>query len=316
LSKKIVTITGGNGFIGLILQSGLRNLGYQVVVFDRMNGFLVGLLRKRYLGTSTKRIPCALASTLRRVMRLKEGIFIKAGIIVPSGDDILDIRSRLVERFRGSYAVIHLAALPHPNVPGATDSDFRRINYEGSVNVFEAAKEAGVSKFIFASSCQVYGINKPVRIDQFPILETNYCPTLAEGQSMYGLLKREFERYLEQECNRVRGIQAVSLRLEFPGVRSRFPWNFYINTSIENTVAGFVAALETDLSSGFDVFNIADQYVDDSIVNIQKYLKKYWPNVPNYTVKNECLLSTEKARSLLRYSPEPDGTYFSFSVMW
>ena len=107
MSKKIVTITGGNGFIGLILQSGLRNLGYQVVVFDRMNSFLVGLLRKRYLGTSTKRIPCALASTLRRVMRLKEGIFIKAGIIVPSGDDILDIRSRLVDRFRGSYAVIH-----------------------------------------------------------------------------------------------------------------------------------------------------------------------------------------------------------------
>jgi len=223
LSKKIVTITGGNGFIGRILQSGLRKQGYQVVVFDRMKGFWVDLLRGRYLGTSTKRIPCALSSMLRNVMRFEESLLLKAGIIVPSKDDILDLRSRLVDRFRGSYAVIHLAALPHPNVPGATDSDFRRINYEGSVNVFEAAKEAGVSKFVFASSCQVYGINKPVRIDQFPILETNYCPTLAEGQSMYGLLKREFERYLEQECNQVTGIQAVSLRLEFPGVRSRFP---------------------------------------------------------------------------------------------
>jgi nucleoside-diphosphate-sugar epimerase len=315
IRKKIVTITGGNGFIGRILQSGLRKQGYQVVIFDRMKGFWVDLLRARYLGTSTNRFTCAMASMLRNVMRFEENICLRAGIIVPSEDDILDLRSRLIERFRGSDAVIHLAALPHPNVPGVTDSDFRRINYGGSINVFEAAREAGVSKFIFASSCQVYGINKPVRIDQFPIIESNYCPTLAEGQSMYGLLKREFERYLEQQC-RGGSIQAISLRLEFPGVRSRFPWNFYINASIENTVNAFVAALEANLNSGFDVFNIADRDVDNNIVNIQDYLKKYWPNVPNYTVKNECLLSTEKARSLMRYNPQPGGTYFSFSVMW
>lgn len=248
-------------------------------------------------------------------MRYGEEFLLKAGIIVPAEDDILDLRNRLADRFRGSDAVIHLAALPHPNVPGATDYDFRRINYDGSINVFEAAREAGVPKFIFASSCQVYGINKPVRIDQFPILESNYCPTLSEGQSMYGFLKREFEHYLEQQCNEG-SIQAISLRLEFPGVRSKFPWNFYINASIENTVHAFIAALEVNLNTGFEVFNIADREVDNNIVNIQDYLKKNWPDVPNYTVKNECLLGTEKARSLMRYNPQPGGTYYAFSVMW
>lgn len=316
MTRKTVTITGGNGFLGRLLQSGLRRQGYKVLVFDQIRGPLAGLLRRRYLGTSTERVPRILATLLRRGLRSTERMLVRAGVIRPSGDDILDLRSRLADRFRGSHAVIHLAALPHPHVPGATASDFRRINYEGSINVFEAARDAGVSKFIFASSCQVYGINKPVRIDQFPILETNYCPTLADGQSMYGFLKWKFERYLERECGGQGRIQTVSLRLEFPGVRSMIPWNFYISTSIENIVAGFVTALEADLSSGCDVFNLADRYVDERIVNIQEFLKKNWPEVPNHTAGNGCLLSTEKASSLLGYNPRPGETYFLNSVMW
>jgi nucleoside-diphosphate-sugar epimerase len=316
MSNGTITITGGNGFLGRLLQAGLRNQGFQVEVFDQMRGPLVNFLRRRYVGTSHGFAPLVMAVFLRRSFRLTERILTRAGILRVSGDDILDHRSRLVDRFRGNYAVIHLAALPHPNVPGATESDFQRINYEGSVNVFEAAQEAGVPRFIFASSGQVYGINKPVRIDQFPILETNYIPTLADGQNTYGHLKREFERYLEQACARLKSIQAVSLRLEFPGVRSTFPWNLYISTSIENTVAGFVAALEAEQNFGFDIFNLADNHIDENIINIQKFLQQNWPNVPNYTRGNECLLSTEKARSMLGYSPKPGGCYFSFPVMW
>jgi len=286
-----------------------------VVVFDRLRSPWIDLLRGRPLGTCTGVFPRALAVLARRAARVTEQALVRTGALRPTADHILDLRSRLVERFRGSDAVIHLAALPHPNVPGATESDFRRINYDGAVNVFEAAREAGVRKFLFASSGQVYGINKPVRIDQFPILETNHCPTLAEGQNMYGFLKGEFERYLEQQCSGS-GIQAVSLRLEFPGVRSRFPWNLYISTSIENTVAGFLRALETDLSTGHDVFNLADRYVDKKVVDIQTFLRENWPEVPNRTAGNECLLGTEKARSLLGYDPKPHGTYYSISVMW
>ena len=314
--RTVVTITGGNGFLGRFLRAGLRELGYEVRVFDTMRGPLVDLLRRRYLGTTPGLVPWVLAAAMRRGMRLTEQVLVRSAAIRPSGDDILDLRGRLVERFRGSDVVIHLAGLPHPNVPGATEADFRRINYDGSINVFEAASEAGVPRFVFASSGQVYGINKPARIDQFPILETNYCPTLAEGQTVYGFLKWEFERYLEKACAERPGIQAVALRLEFPGVRSTFPWNFYISTSIENTVAGFAAALEADLGTGFDVFNLADRHVDEGIVSIQEFLARQWPDVPNYTSGNECLLSTEKASSSLGYSPRPGGTYYSVSVMW
>jgi dTDP-4-dehydrorhamnose reductase len=315
IRRKKITITGGSGFVGRILRSGLQSQGYEIDVFDPMRGFLVDMLRCRYMGTSTSRLSSFLAPKIRHTQSGIERLLIKSHIIHPTPDDILDSSAHLIERFRGSYAVIHLAALPHPNVPGMTAEDFRRINYEGSVHVFEAARAAGVEKFIFASSAQVYQINIPAHLEQFPILETNYLPIIADGQSPYGFYKGEFERYLAQRCTD-HEIQAVALRMEFPGVRSVYPWNFYVSTSVENTINGFERALETDLIPGFDTFNLADQYVDPKIVNIQEFLRRHCPDIPNHTTGNECVLSTEKARRLLGYDPKPGGTYYSFDVMW
>jgi hypothetical protein len=280
-----------------------------------MKGVLVDMLRSRPLGTSPSRLSRYLAKKFRQSLSRTERLLVKYHGIRVATDDILDRSDSLVKRFQGSNAVIHLAALPHPNVPGMTAADFQRINYDGSVNVFEAARAAGVKKFIFASSAQVYNINSPLHIGQFPILETNFLPTIADGQSSYGFLKAEFERYLAQNCTG-NDIQSIALRMEFPGVRSWYPWNFYISTSVENTVNGFAQALETEISTGFDTFNLADHYIDPKIVNIQDYLTTNWPDIPNHTTGNECLLSTQKARSVLGYNPKPNGTYYSFDVMW
>jgi len=313
--KKTITITGGSGFVGGILRSGLRSQGYETEVFDPMKGFWVDILRCRYLGTSPSSLSRFLAPKIRHTLTRAERLLVKTGVIRPASDDILDPPASLVERFRNSRAVIHLAAIPHPHVPGMTAADFRRINYEGSINVFEAARAAGVEKFIFSSSAQVYNINDPKYIEQFPILETNYLPTIDEGQSHYGFYKGEFERYLSQRCT-TGSMNAVAFRLEYPGIRSVYPWNYYISTSVENTVSGFVQGLETEISTGFDVFNLADQYVDEKIVDMQEFLKTRWPGIPNHTTGNECILSTEKARRLLGYEPKPGGTYYSGDVIW
>ena len=230
-------------------------------------------------------------------------------------DHILDLRSRLADRFRGSDVVIHLAGLPHPGFRGASAPDFQRINYDGSVNVFEAAREAGVRKFVFASSAQVYRINNPVRVDQFPILESNYCPDLSEGQSHYGWLKLEFEKYMADHCA-AGAMQGVALRLEMPGLRSTFVENMYISTSVENLLQGFLRAIDADLDSGFEAFNLADATVEPGIVDIQKFLAEKWPNVPNQTSGNQCLLGVEKAGRLLKYDPKPGGTYYDFFAVW
>ena len=313
MSAKVVTITGGSGFVGQLLRVGLAESGYDVRVFDRMRGGFVNLLRRRYLGTSRSSLGLKCAQQIRSLQRRAEPALIETGVLRPSNDDILDFRSRVAERLRGSYAVVHLAGIPHPRMPGAIEADFRRINYEGSLNIFEAARDAGVSKFVFASSGQVYGINNPVRIDQLPILESNYCPVLEEGQNLYGWLKLECERYMERAATNG-NMQIIALRLEFPGLLSRTPVNFFVSTSIENVVAGFVGALEAPPSFGFEAVNLADGEVKPEIVDVQEFIRQQWPEVPNHTTGNEGLLSIAKARSLLGYRPVRDGRYLHLSL--
>jgi len=183
------------------------------------------------------------------------------------------------------------------------------------VNVFEAAKSVGVQKFIFASSGQVYGINNPTRIDQFPILESNYCPTLEDGQNMYGLLKLKFEQYLAGACV-PGGTQGISLRLEYPGFQSTSAGNLYVSTSIENLVSGVACALENSAAFASETFNLVDGHVDESIVDVQAFIRGTWPAVPNLSQGNESILSIEKARTLLGYDPIRNGSYFPVSLVW
>jgi nucleoside-diphosphate-sugar epimerase len=310
-----VTITGGSGFVGQLLRRGLGEQGFRIDVFDRMRGPLVNALRREWHGANAATNGIGRARRLRALRLETERRLVRAGILRPTADDILDLRSRLAERFRGSRAIVHLAALPHPNVPGAGPDDYRRINYDGAANVFAAAQEARVPKFVFASSAQVYGINDPVRIDQFPILESNYLPTPEDGQSSYGALKAEFERHLEDAAPGGQ-TQAVALRLECPGVLSNSPDNLYTSTSIENTVAGFARAIEAELETPFETFNLVDGRIDPGVADVQAFLRERWPEVPNHVQDNDSLLSIEKARRLLGYAPAEGGTYYPLQLIW
>jgi nucleoside-diphosphate-sugar epimerase len=315
MSGARVTITGGSGFVGRLLRRGLRERGYRIDVFDRLRGPLVNALRREWLAANAPPERIERARRLRAVQARAERALLRVGFLRPTGDDILELRSRMAERFRGSRAVIHLAGLPHPNVPGAGPDDYRRINFEGAANVSAATQEAGVPKFVFASSAQVYGINDPVRIDRFPIPESNYLPTREDGQSAYGALKAEFEGHLAEEA-RGGDTQAVALRLECPGVLSNSRDNLFTSTSIENTVAGFAQAIEAELHVAFETFNLIDARIDPEVVDVQAFLRERWPDVPNETRGNESLLSIEKARRVLGYEPADGGTYYALGLIW
>ena len=317
MSGRVVTITGGSGFVGQSVVRGLRELGFEPRVFDRLGAPAAALLRRRYLGTARSGPRLRAAQAIRRAQRRVEPALIYRGLLPPSWDDIQDVRSRLAQRFAGSEAVIHLAGIPHPFMPGMVESDFYRLNYDASINVFEAARAAGVPRFVFASSAQVYRIHDPVQVDQFPILETNYLPALADGQTLYGHLKAEFERYLADACPQG-ATQGVALRLEYPGVRATTANNFYVCSSLENLAAGFACALEAPDSFAFEAFNLADADVDPAVGDVQAAIRDRFPGVPNLTHGNACALSTEKAQRLLGYRPLPaaQGTYYDESVMW
>jgi len=69
-----------------------------------------------------------------------------------------DVRETLPSLLHGFDAVVHLAALSNDPL-GDLDADLTyQINLHGSISLARAAKDAGVSRFIFASSCSMYGV--------------------------------------------------------------------------------------------------------------------------------------------------------------
>lgn len=310
-----VTITGGSGFVGQLLRRGLAEDGWDVRVFDPFRGPLVDAVRRRWLATAGSRPGRLVARAVRRKQAQAERALLRAGAIRRGPDDILAEPDAIAARFAGSQAVIHLAGIPHPHQPGATDADFVRLNYEAAVSVFAAAQAARVPTFVFASSAQVYRINAPVRLDQFPILETNPLPLPAEGQTTYGFLKAAFERYLDG-AGAAGTTQAVALRLEFPGFRSATHHNLYVSTSVENLVAGFRCAVRPPADLAFGAFNIADAWVDPAIVDIQAFVRSSYPYVPCHAEGNACLLSTDRAQAVLGYRPAAHGHYVDEALVW
>jgi len=77
-----------------------------------------------------------------------------------------DVREPLVEFLRGSDAVVHLAALSNDPLGNLNARLTREINHRASVRLAQAAKRAGVPRFVFASSCSLYGIAGDGMLDE------------------------------------------------------------------------------------------------------------------------------------------------------
>ena len=181
--KKKTVVTGGAGFIGSHLVDRLLADGHHVTVIDN---FITG--RPENL-THQKENP-----------RLS---IVKADVV---DTDILK------EQFKGIDWVFHLAALADI-VPSIQQPEaYFRTNVIGTFSVLEAARQAGIKKFIYAASSSCYGIP-----DVYPTPETAEIRT----EYPYALTKYLGER-LVLHWGKVYKLPVVSLRFfNVYGPRSR-----------------------------------------------------------------------------------------------
>jgi nucleoside-diphosphate-sugar epimerase len=118
-----VLITGHNGYIGSVLAPMLEEVGHEVVGLD-----------------SDLFAACTFGPNGHEVESLRT--------------DVRDIES---EDLVGFDAVIHLAAVCNDPMGDLNPQATYDINHVASVRIAEQAKQAGVTRFLFSSSCSLYG---------------------------------------------------------------------------------------------------------------------------------------------------------------
>lgn len=91
----------------------------------------------------------------------------------------MDVRDVSAEDLDGFDAIVHLAALSNDPVGELNPEITYEINYHASVGLAARAKEAGVERFVFASSCSLYGVAGDAPLDE----HAEFNPITAYGRS-------------------------------------------------------------------------------------------------------------------------------------
>lgn len=95
-----------------------------------------------------------------------------------------DLRGLTPADFEGFDAVVHLAELSNDPLGQNRPEITFKINHQGSLQIAQAAKDAGISRFVYASSCSVYGVGAGDYVDESsptnPQTAYAQCKTLVE----------------------------------------------------------------------------------------------------------------------------------------
>ncbi len=274
-----VVVTGGSGGVGKYVVEELLNSGYQVIVFDI------------------------------KEPQNKNINFIKGNIL-----EINDC----MKAFRGTKAVIHLAAIPHPlNDPPETVFN---TNVVGTFNVYQAAASLGVERIIQASSDSTYGFH--FRKDGNMLLPV-YLPIDEDHPQRpadpYGLSKKVCEEiakafsrryYLMSICLRICWVWFPESVKEYGydnNIKDPERWrtNLWAYEHVKDAALAFRLALEVRGLKKYEVFCISavDNGTEfESMEIIKKYGYDKIPLIKNIEGR-ESLYNCFKARKILGYEP-------------
>ncbi len=104
------------------------------------------------------------------IVGLDTGLYNECDFAAPPDDvptlAIADFRDVTAEHLEGLDAVVHLAALSNDPLGDLNPNLTYDINLDGSLALARAAKQAGVSRFLFSSSCSLYGAGSDGFLDE------------------------------------------------------------------------------------------------------------------------------------------------------
>ena len=186
MDKTIAIVTGGAGFIGSHMVDLLLNEGYQVRVLDNFTGG-----HERNLAQHLKNSALHIEKT-----------------------DIckLDPRNKL---FDNAKYVFHFAGIGDIVPSIEKPIDYMNTNVQGTVRVLEAARSAGVKKFVYAASSSCYGLAATPTREDHPISpQYPYALSKYQGEQV----AFHWHQVYDLPVNSIRIFNAYGTRVRTTGV--------------------------------------------------------------------------------------------------
>lgn len=271
-----ILVTGGSGKLGAVVVERLVDAGHQVTSLDQ----------RPVTGASARFL---------RIDLTDFGAVAEAFTGIDDAYDQVD-------------AVVHLAAIPAPGL--TTNAATFANNSAASFNVFQAAKLAGITKVVWASSETVLGLPFDDAPPYVPVDDEVELPN-----STYSLVKHLEEKMAAQFCRWNPELTMVGLRFsnvmrvedyaEFPAFTEEARrFNLWSYIDARDGAQAVEKALAYD-KPGVEVFVIASpDIVLDGDVN--DLISARYGDVPRKRElqPQESPLSIDKARRLLGFAPE------------
>lgn len=253
-----VLLTGGAGYLGSIITKKLLQANFDVIVVDRM-----------FFGESS-------LNYVKKNSNLK--IF-KA--------DIRD-SAKMAKLTKGVDYVIHLAGLVGDAACNNSPQAAVEINYLATKSLASLAKKNGAKKFIFASTCSVYGYNQKLlsEVDELNPLSVYAMTKVMAEIFLVSLLTRDFKTVIF----RMATLYGLSPRMRFDLVINSFcaqatvgdkislyagnQWRPFIHVA-DAAQAYILAAKAKPAVLEEQVFNLADEKQNYQIYKVADLIKKH-----------------------------------------
>lgn len=280
-----VLVTGHNGYVGSVMVPHLQEGGHEVVGFD-----------------SNLFADCTIGP--------------EAG--APDFAVTGDIRDISIDDLAGIDAIIHLAGLSNDPLGDLNADRTYDINHTASVKLAKTGKAAGVTRYIFASSCSLYGTSGDDYLDETagfnpvtpygwskirteqdvsPLADDDFSPTFMRSATAYGFSPR-----LRADLVVNNLVGSAYLDGEALIKSDGTPWRPLVH--IEDMSRGFRAVLEAPRelvhNQAFNVGQTSENYqirdVGDIVAEVTgatlAYAANASPDIRNYRVNCDKLPTT------------------------
>jgi nucleoside-diphosphate-sugar epimerase len=247
--RRPVLVTGHRGYIGSVMVPHLLEAGYDVVGMDA-----------GYFDDCT---------------------------LVGDRDDVRvidkDIRDVLPADLHSLYGVIHLAALSNDPIGNLDAGWTEQINYRASVRLAEMARDADVRRFLFSSSCIMYGMSSAEEVDEEATLDpqTEYArskvkaeraiselatdrfsPVFLRNGTVYGVSPRmRFDTVLNDLMGSAFATGKITVRGDGK------PWRPVVH--VDDVARAFMAVLEAPTSAIHgEAFNTGANHLNHQVIEL------------------------------------------------